>query len=392
MSENLNVIIIDKEENSRNIIKNYLSSFNNIEICAEFFDFELGFDFLRKAGKCIAFIDISENFEKALNLIKKLKDLNKEAHVVALSNKTSTDTIIKVMRAGAKEFVTKPVMESEFKEVINNLTQELNCVEPAQNCKIISTFSNKGGIGKTSIAVNLALELAQMSKEKVALIDLNLQLGDVSTFLDMTPPFAMDYIADNIHNLDEEELLKTLSKYKNTSLYVIADPLNIDKSQDITAEQIKSILNALKKTFSYIVIDIGTNIDTKTITALDNSDLILLIAIVNLPAIRSTQRCMELFEKLGYPADKIKLVLNRYMENEDIKTSDIEEVVKQKVYWKIPNNYLTMMSAINKGVPVSEINPEANIAINYKDFASKISDYLIAQKLNKNYNKRELNI
>ena len=283
-------------------------------------------------------------------------------------------------------------MESEFKEVINNLTQELNCVEPAQNCKIISTFSNKGGIGKTSIAVNLALELAQMSKEKVALIDLNLQLGDVSTFLDMTPPFAMDYIADNIHNLDEEELLKTLSKYKNTSLYVIADPLNIDKSQDITAEQIKSILNALKKTFSYIVIDIGTNIDTKTITALDNSDLILLIAIVNLPAIRSTQRCMELFEKLGYPADKIKLVLNRYMENEDIKTSDIEEVVKQKVYWKIPNNYLTMMSAINKGVPVSEINPEANIAINYKDFASKISDYLITQKLNKNYNKRELNI
>lgn len=144
MSENLNVIIIDKEENSRNIIKNYLSSFNNIEICAEFFDFELGFDFLRKAGKCIAFIDISENFEKALNLIKKLKDLNKEAHVVALSNKTSTDTIIKVMRAGAKEFVTKPVMESEFKEVINNLTQELNCVEPVQNCKIISTFSNKG--------------------------------------------------------------------------------------------------------------------------------------------------------------------------------------------------------------------------------------------------------
>ena len=208
----------------------------------------------------------------------------------------------------------------------------------------------------------------------------------------MTPPFAMDYIADNIHNLDEEELLKTLSKYKNTSLYVIADPLNIDKSQDITAEQIKSILNALKKTFSYIVIDIGTNIDTKTITALDNSDLILLIAIVNLPAIRSTQCCMELFEKLGYPADKIKLVLNRYMENEDIKTSDIEEVVKQKVYWKIPNNYLTMMSAINKGVPVSEINPEANIAINYKDFASKISDYLITQKLNKNYNKRELNI
>ena len=208
----------------------------------------------------------------------------------------------------------------------------------------------------------------------------------------MNPPFAMDYIANNIHNLNEDELLKTMSKYKNTSLYVIADPLNIDNSKDITAEQIKNLLAVLKKTFSYIVIDIGTNIDSKTIAALDSSDLILLIAIVNLPAIRSTQRCMDLFNKLGYSNDKIKLVLNRYMENEDIKTSDIEEVVKQKVYWKIPNNYLTMMSAINKGVPVNEINSESNIALNYKDFASKVSDYLITQKLNKNYGKRELRI
>ena len=87
------------------------------------------------------------------------------------------------------------------------------------------------------------------------------------------------------------------------------------------------------------------------------------------------------------------LVLNRYMENEEIKTSDIEEVVKQKVYWKIPNNYLTMMSAINKGVPVNAINAESNIGINYKEFASKLSDYLITQTLNKNYNnKNTINI
>ena len=392
MVESINVIIIDKEENSRNIIKNYLSSFGDVNICGEFFDYDLGCDFALKSGKVLIFIDVSQEPDKALDVIKRLKENSKQSYIVAMSNKTSTETIIKVMRAGAKEFVTKPFIESEFKTLVETITAEFRNIETPDTCKIISTFSNKGGIGKTSIAVNLAVELAQMSKEKVALIDLNLQLGDVATFLDMTPPFAMDYIADNISHLDEEELLKTLTRYKNTSLYVIADPLNIDKSKEITAEQIKNILNALKKIFSYIVIDIGTNIDSKTITALDSSDLILLIAIVNLPAIRSTQRCMDLFNKLGYPPEKIKLILNRYMENEDIKTSDIEEVVKQKVYWKIPNNYLTMMSAINKGVPVSEINSESNIAVNYKDFASKVSDYLITQKLNKDYNNRELRI
>ena len=392
MGQILNVIIIDKEETSRNIIKSYLSSVEDISVIGEFYDFDLGYDFAKDKGRCLIFVDVSQEQDKALSLIKKLKENNKDAFIIALSAKTSTETIIKVMRAGAKEFLNKPLIQSEFTETLNELKSEFENTETPDTCKIISTFSNKGGIGKTSIAVNLAVELAQISKEKVALIDLNLQLGDVATFLDMNPPFAMDYIANNIHNLNEDELLKTMSKYKNTSLYVIADPLNIDNSKDITAEQIKNLLAVLKKTFSYIVIDIGTNIDSKTIAALDSSDLILLIAIVNLPAIRSTQRCMDLFNRLGYSSDKIKLVLNRYMENEDIKTSDIEEVVKQKVYWKIPNNYLTMMSAINKGVPVNEINSESNIALNYKDFASKVSDYLITQKLNKNYGKRELKI
>ena len=393
MDSNLNVLLIDSDENSRSVIKAYLSQVDSdgegIGIAAEFSDFDAGFELASKSGRCVVIVDISENPERVINDIKNLKSQNKEAFVVVLSNRASADVIIKTMRAGAKEFVSKPVIKTEFLEIFRELLKDINSKEEKDSCKIISTFSNKGGIGKTSVAVNLAVELAQMSKEKVALIDLNLQLGDVATFLDMTPPFAMDYIADNIGSLDNEELLKTMSRYKNTSLYVIADPLNIDKSQDITAEQIKNILTALKKTFSYIVIDIGTNIDSKTITALDMSDLILLIAIVNLPAIRSMQRCMELFEKLGYSKEKIKLVLNRYIENEDIKATDIEEVVKQKVYWKIPNNYLTMMSAINKGVPVNEINPESNIAQNYMEFASKLSDYLITQKLNKNYNERE---
>ena len=391
MDNNLNVLLIDRDENSRSVIKAYLTEIEGVGIAAEFSDFEEGFKLAGNSGRCIVVVDVSENLDRISSAIKELKTLNSEAFVVALSNRASADVIIKALRSGAKEFIAKPVIKTEFVEIFKSIIKDINSEEAKDTCKIISTFTNKGGIGKTSIAVNLAVELAQMSKEKVALIDLNLQLGDVATFLDMTPPFAMDYIADNINNLDEDELLKAMTRYKNTSLYVIADPLNIDKSKDITAEQIKNILTALKKTFSYIVIDIGTNIDSKTITALDFSDLVLLIAIVNLPAIRSTQRCMELFDKLGYNADKIKLVLNRYMENEDIKTSDIEEVVKQKVYWKIPNNYLIMMSAINKGVPVNEINPDSNVAVNYKEFASKISDYLITQKLNKNYN-REVRI
>lgn len=392
MGENICIAIVDREENSRNILKSYLSDIEGIDLLVEFDSTQKASELLSSQNKGIVILDTSENIDKAIEDIKQLTSLAKDLTIIATTNKVSTDIIIKTLRAGAKDIITKPFIKTELTETIKKAISNIKEENKNETCKVISTFSNKGGIGKTSIAVNLALELAQATKEKVALIDLNLQLGDVATFLDMTPTFAMDYIADNIDNLGEDELLKTLSRYKNTSLYVIADPINIDKSRDITANQIKCILDTLKRTFSYIVIDIGTNIDTKTITALDMSDLILLIAIVNLPAIRSTQRCMDLFEKLGYSKDKVKLILNRHMENEDIKTTDIEDVVQQKVYWKIPNNYLTMVSAINKGVPVSEINPESNLARNYKEFSVKVSDYLITQKLNKMNNNQNFNI
>lgn len=387
MSEKTKIIIVDHDETSRAIIKDYLNEIEETELNAEFSDYEQAKNYALK-NPCIAIIDVTDDFEKCLDIISMININNKQTKIVAISNKTTTENIIKVLRAGAKEFITKPITKTEFKNIISEIIKVTKSNNDSNSCKIISTFSNKGGIGKTSIAVNLAVEIAEITKEKTALIDLNLQLGDVSTFLDLTPSFDFCYVVNNLSNLNETNITNTMTRYKNTTLYVIADPINIERSKEVTAEQIKSLILELKKTFSYIIIDIGTNIDAKTITTLDLSDLILLTAIVNLPSIRNIQRCMNLFKKLNYPQEKIKLILNRYMENEEIKTADIEEVVHQKIYWKIPNNYLTMMSAINKGVPLSEINAESNIAVNYRDFAAKVTDYLITQNINKNYNDR----
>ena len=385
MTDKTKIVIMDRDETSRVILKDYIDDIENTEITAEFVEYDRLEEYASN-NECIAVVDISDDEKKAVDTISNINSNNKNVRIIAISNKTSTETIIKTMRAGAREFITKPVTKTQFVNTIKELLTTEKANSGDNSCKIISTFSNKGGIGKTSIAVNLAVEIAEMTKEKTALLDLNLQLGDVSTFLDLAPTFDVCYVVNNLSNIDNTNITNALTRYKNTSLYVIADPINIENSKEITAEQIKALIVELKKTFSYIIIDVGTNIDAKTITALDMSDLILLCAIVNLPAVRNIQRCMNLFKKLDYQQDKIKLVLNRYMENEEIKTSDIEEVVHQKVFWKIPNNYLTMMSAINKGVPVNMINSEANISVNFRDFASKVADYLITQNIKKNNN------
>lgn len=381
MTNSASVVIIDKEEASKQIIKNYISKIPDVHVDKEFSDLFEAYNYVIDSCVNIIVIDISEDTDATFELINKITSLNKKLKVIVTSYNTDADLVIKSMRTGAREFLAKPIKDEEMQKAIIKMRDlSLGNLTENNKCKIISTFSNKGGIGKTAIAVNLALELANLTKEKVALIDLNLQLGDVTTFLDLNPGFDISYVLNNINRADEAFLLSTLEKYKDTSLYVLADLPYLEQAKDITPEQISKLFDVLKETFSYIIVDTGSNFDSKTITVLDNSDLILLVTIVNLPAIRNCQRCLDLFDRLGYPKEKAKIVLNRYMENEEIKTKDVEDVLDRKVYWKIPNNYFTIMSAINKGIPVGVVNPDSNIARNYRDLAAMLSDSIIALK------------
>ena len=161
----------------------------------------------------------------------------------------------------------------------------------------------------------------------------------------------------------------------------MADPPYFKQADNIQPRQITRLFDTLKETFSYIIVDAEASFDGKNIAALDNSDLIMLVTVANLPALRNTQRCLELFEKLGYDREKIKIVVNRYMENDEIKEVDIEKVLSKDIYWKIPNNYFAIMSAINKGIPVSDVNYTTNVSQSYKKLAQQISDNLYRQNM-----------
>lgn len=391
MTNQLSTVIIDTEAQATEVLKLYLAELDYIQITDVFTDIVNGYNSILETRPAIVIIDISQKTDLALDIINKISINHKTCKIIVTSSNYSTDTIIKSMRAGAREFLPKPIIKEELGMSLYKIKEQISGLRTDDGkCRVITTFSNKGGIGKTAIATNLALELANITKEKVALIDLNLQLGDITTFLDINPSFDISYVVQNLSRIDETFLLSTLEKYKDTNLYILADPPYLEQAEDISAEQISTLFSVLKKTFSYIVVDTGANFDGKTITALDNSDLILLITIVNLPAIRNCQRCLDLFERLGYEKEKTKIVLNRYMENDEIKIEDVEDVLEQKVYWKIPNNYFTIMSAINKGIPVGVINAESNIALSYRELAAMLSDNIYKQNLVKKISRKPL--
>lgn len=391
MTTQIPTILIDTEPKSLEVLELYLQELGYIQILGEFEDMVTGYNNILEHRPSIVIIDISKKSELALDIINKISINHKTCKIIVTSSEYSTDMVIKAMRAGAREFLNKPLIKESLFEAVNKLKDQVSgSGSDDKKCRVITTFSNKGGIGKTAIATNLALELANITKEKVALIDLNLQLGDITTFLDINPSFDISYVIQNLSRIDETFLLSTLEKYKDTSLYVLADPPYLEQAEDITAEQIATLFGVLKETFSYIVVDTSANFDGKTITALDQSDLILLIAIVNLPAIRNCQRCLELFERLGYEKEKTKIVLNRFMENEEIKVEDVEEVLEKKIYWKIPNNYFTIMSAINKGIPVGLINPDSNISQSYRELAAMLSDNIYQQDYGKKVSRKPI--
>lgn len=371
------VIVLDKNENSREIIKSYLQEISYQGEIFLFENYKQGVDELKRLGnETIVIMDISEKSKEVQEVSEALKLITPK--IVITSTNYSTNTIVKALRIGAKEFLPKPVLKEDLVRVVTMLSNpEINTTETES--KIITVYSNKGGIGKTTIAVNLAAELAKVTKDKVALVDLNLQLGDISTFLNLNPTFDVNYVLKKLVDKDKDTVLKAFEKYKSTSLYVLADPSYIEQSESITPQEITKLFGALKKIFPYIVVDMSSNIDPNSLKILDESDWILFTTIVNIPAIRNCQRCLNLFRSRRYPEGKVKIVINRYMENDDIKVEDIENTLGEKIYWKIPNNYFTIMDAVNKGVSIAEVNPNSNVGNNFREFATKVSDEIIEQ-------------
>ena len=376
--QNSTVFVLDKNENSREIIKSFIENLDFVNEVKLYDDFTRGYEDIKQSENPIVILVISEDFAGLDEIAGKLKLVTSK--IIITSVNYSTNTIIKALRLGAKEFLPKPVLREDLVRVLSMLASISPENEVSQS-KIITVYSNKGGIGKTTIAVNLAAELAKVTKDKVALVDLNLQLGDISTFLNLNPPFDVNYVIRRLIDKEENILIKGFEKYKDLSLYVLSDPSYIEQSESITTQQITTLFSALKKVFPYIVVDMSSSIDSISLKILDSSDWIMFTTIVNIPAIRNAQRCLNLFRSRKYPSNKVKIVINRYMENDEIKIEDIENTLGESVYWKIPNNYFTIIEAINKGVSISEVNAESNIGNSFRDFAAKVSDDIIEQSV-----------
>ncbi len=369
-------IIIEQDPDARAAIRDAYDELGTVEILAETDSLIYGYELIRKNRPDMAFIDLREDQSKSLEIMNRVSTYFKEIMIVTSGEKVDMKTVMECMQAGAREFLERPFTLESLEELVIKHRRTLSVdLTGDTSGRILTVFSNKGGLGKTTIAVNTALALSEITEKPVALIDLNLQLGDITTFLDVLPKQTIVDIAKNIGRVDAAYLETSLAnfRYDKSNLYILADPLHVEEGEEVTADQINTVLTVLKATFEYVVIDTTTSFDSKTLTALDLADNILLISMVNLPCIRSSQRVLTLFERLGYDKDKVKLVINRYVSGEEISIDDVEQTLDHDVFWKIPNNYFSVMTAINRGVPINSLDNGQAIYQNFIDFSRQLT-------------------
>lgn len=375
MPSAISIVIIDSDTQSANSMVQYIRNLGDhasVEGVAS--NFEQGYELIHQKRPMVVIMDIStEDIEHSLEQVKLVLSRFPQTNIFALCGDKSSDTILKVMRAGASEYLLKPVAEVDLASALQKLGR-LWLVRPApesEKGRIYTVFSPKGGVGVTTLAINIATHIHQTTKKPTIIVDLDLHAGDVTTFLNLKPSYTISDVTSNITRLDRNFLQGVITKHES-GVYVLADPQKVEEGVSIAGEDIKKVLSLLKTMFSYIVIDTESSFHSSTTTALEMSDMILLVFVMSLPGIKDVQRYLNYLEKIGVQ-DKTRLIVNRYLKKGEIKIEDAEKVLKRPIFWSIPNDYETGVNCLNKGQPVPFCNPRSQLNISIKDLATKLA-------------------
>lgn len=311
----------------------------------------------------------SANAEQALKVIEKLSAESPQTAIITASREASPDLILRSMRAGAREFLRLPITADEFKTVLDRTAEFCagQKAAPKKKGRMIAVFSSKGGCGTSFIATNLAAALNAPS----VLVDLNLQAGDLPLFLGVEPKYSIADMVENRARMDDSLLASYITPH-SPKLSLLAAPREADSADEIEPEHVFESLERLRESYDYVVLDPQHTFDAITLAALDQSDDIVLILTLDIPAIRSAQRALEIFDRLGYPRQKVRIVVNRWSKQIDLDLQQVERFLKEKVTGFVSSDYQTAVTSINLGQPLVQSEPSSKIAVEIKRIAATI--------------------
>jgi len=276
--------------------------------------------------------------------------------VILLAEYIDVDILQSAIKAGAHNIIAFPNSPKEFadyiKSVHHNEMTRIKSLSDNQSIawmsKVITVFGAKGGLGKTTIATNLAVKLAQ-SHKKVALVDLDLQFGDVHIFLDIEPADTIAELVEQVFSPNIDSVRSYMTVH-SSGVHVLCAPKSPEYSELITAEKVLSLLSVLRTYYDYVVIDTPPFFTDATITALEGASTILFITGLDISILKNSKLSLSLLDSLQQ-MDKVRMIVNRAVENSSITVEDVQKIIHCPIWAKIPSDYNVAVTSLNRGVP-----------------------------------------
>ncbi len=373
MAEKVTVMVVDADKSMRKMLRNQLDQMSNVELAFEWKQIEPAFEALQRTKPDILILEIPEKYEDALRWIERIRLDLPEIAIFVSSRVKTPELIISAMRAGAQEFLSRPVQLDELKPAIKKvlITKEQVRAQTTERGRIMSVFSKKGGLGVTTLAVNLAITLSQTAKGKAALIDLDLQLGDVTSFLNLSADYNILDACNEDGGVDPVKLQSCMTHHES-GVFVLSEPKNPAEAENVSSSQLNQILRHLRSMFSYVILDTPHTFDSKTLETFELSDNIIVVVVPDISSLRAAKKTLGVFRDLGYVRDKVRVIVNRASKRDRIKANEIEQTLRYPVSWVIPNNYPVAIDAINSGVPLVNHKGGSNVAKSILDLANDI--------------------
>jgi len=367
----IRVVIVDDVSETRENVRKLLQFESDVDVVGLARTGKEAIQISQELNPDVVLMDINMPDMDGIAATEAIRSRQPAVQVVILSVQGDQNYMRRAMLAGARDFLTKPPMGDELISAIRR-AGSMAQVERSKNIqiqpmptagnlgvlpgyttpqgKIVTVYSPKGGTGCTTLAVNLALTLHN-EDTRVALVDANLQYGDVAVFVNEQGKNTIVDLAPRAEELDPEIVEEVMLKHASSGLHILAAPSRPEYAEKVSSGQFTKTLEYLKQIYAYVVIDTSSFLNDVTLAAIDMSDLIVLVSTQDIPSIKNCRLFLDLSQTLGIDRERILFAMNRYDKRINITPERVAENLKQEVSSVIPLDEATVMKAVNRGVP-----------------------------------------
>jgi len=321
----------------------------------------------------LVFLDLSRDPEPYFAFGAQLRRIRPAVKLVACS---STDPpnhqlLLEAMRSGVQDFLPKPVSSHTLKAMLSRFMQDTETKDHTSLDKLIVVMGSKGGVGATTVAVNLGVQLSTYARKHVALLDFARPLGNVHLLLDLQPKFGVRDAVENLDRLDSHFFSGLLTRHK-TQLEILGGATQPEEWQAIAVAPLERVVNVAQSSFDVVLLDMGSQFSSEWSPVLQLARMILVVAEANVPALWTLERRLLALKGFGIAPDRVRIIINRWHKADDEVLKGVQKDINHPIFACLPNDFRKASESVNLGTPLQE-NHNNLLSNRYRQMAAQLA-------------------